>query len=169
MKLRVVWFFACTGIVAIGLIILFFARKPFGHKLVIKAHFANVMGLRPGAPVRMAGVEIGSVKTVRVRPEMKEAPAEVVMMLTPSYDLKIPNDSTASVSTEGVLGQTYVVIDASQASGTPIGTNGVLRTNPTTELSTPEMLQKFGEIMSKRCDCISSKGTDAKKISKKSP
>jgi ABC-type transporter Mla subunit MlaD len=118
----------------------------------------------------MAGVEVGSVQAVRARPEMKEAPAEVVMVLTPSYDLNLPNDSTASVSTEGVLGQTYVAIDASHASGSPIGTNGVLHTNPTTELSTPELLQKFGEIMSKRCDCDSSNGTTAgKKISKNSP
>lgn len=170
MNLRAVRVFAVIGVVAVGLIVLFLIRKPLSHKLVVKAYFANAMGLRPGAPVRMAGVNIGSVQAVRARPEMKEAPAEVVMLLTPSYDLKVPNDSTASVSTEGVLGPAYVSIDVSHASGSPIGTNGVLHTNPTTELSTPELLQKFGEIMSKRCDRSSSSGTTGeKKISKNSP
>jgi len=170
MNLRAVRVFAVIAVVAVGLMVLFLIRRPFGHKLVVKAYFTNVMDLRPGAPVRMAGVHIGSVQTIRARPEMKEAPAEVVMVLTTSYDLQIPNDSTASVSTAGILGQSYVAIDASHASGSPIGTNGVLHTNPTTELSTPEMIQKFAEIMSKRCDYDSSNdGTRGKKISKNSP
>ena len=169
MNLRAVRLFAVIA-VAVGLLVLFLTGKPFGHKLVVKAYFTNVMALRPGAPVRMAGVDIGSVKAVRARPEMKEAPAEVVMVLATSYDLRMPNDSTASVSTEGVLGQAYVAIDASHASGPPITTNGVLRTNPTTELSTPEMLRRFGEIMSKGCDCASSNDhVSGKKVSQYSP
>src|SRR5262249_33033411 len=115
----------------------------------------------------VAGVDIGAVKTVRARPEMKEAPAEVVMVLTPSYELKIPNDSTATLSTAGILGDTYVAIDASHASGAPIGETAVLHTIPTTQLSSHEMLEKLGDIMSKHCDDDSS-GDSAvhKKISK---
>jgi phospholipid/cholesterol/gamma-HCH transport system substrate-binding protein len=169
MNLRAVRLFAVIA-VAVGLLVLFLIGKPFGHKLVVKAYFTNAMALRSGAAVRMAGVDIGSVQAVRARPEMKEAPAEVVMVLTTSYDLQVPNDSTASVSTVGVLGQAYVAIDASHASGPPIATNGVLHTNPTTELSTPEMLRRFGEIMSKRCDCASSNDHGSgKKISQYSP
>ena len=79
-------------------------------------------GVGVGRTSVLAGVEIGSVKSVRARPEMKEAPAEVVTELTPSYELKIPNDSIASLATAGVLGETYVEIDAAHASCAPIGT-----------------------------------------------
>jgi phospholipid/cholesterol/gamma-HCH transport system substrate-binding protein len=96
------------GVVLIALIALLLVGKPFGHKLVVKAYFSDAMSLRAGAPVRLAGVDIGSVKSVRARPELKEAPAEVVMVLIPSYELKIPNDSTASLMTAGILGETYV-------------------------------------------------------------
>jgi ABC-type transporter Mla subunit MlaD len=143
------------------LIALLLARKPFRHEVVIKAYFSNAMSLRAGAPVRLAGVEIGSVKSVRARPELKEAPAEVVMVLTPSYELKVPNDSTALLATAGILGQTYVEIDATRASGPPLETNAVLKAIPTTQLSTHELLERVEEMMSEKCGCGSSKRGDA--------
>jgi len=158
---------ALVGCVVAGLAGLLLIWGPGSHQIVVKAYFSNAMGIRPGATVRLAGVDIGSVKTVRARPEMKEAPAEVVMVLTPSYELKIPNDSTATLSSAGILGETYVAIDASHASGAPIGANAVLHTIPATQLSTHEMLEKLGDIMSKHCDGDSSGDkTVGKKISK---
>lgn len=161
---------ALIGVVVVALVAWLVIWKPFSHPVVIKAYFTNAMGLRPGAAVRLAGVNVGSVESVRARPEMKEAPAEVLMVLTPSYDLQIPNDSIVSLRTAGVLGETYVAIDASNASGPPIGTSGVLQTTPTTQLSTHELLEKLGEIMTKRCDCDSSGDTKVgKKIAKTPP
>ena len=149
-----------VGVVLAALIALLLVRDRLGHKLVVKTYFSNAMSLRSGAPVRLAGVDIGSVRSVRARPELKEAPAEVVMVLTPSYELKIPNDSLASLATAGVLGETYVEIDAAHASGAPIGTNAVLKTTSTTQLTAHEMLEKFGEILSTRCDGASGRKKD---------
>ena len=149
------------GVVLIALIVLLLVRKPFGHKMVVKAYFSDAMSLRAGATVRLAGVDIGSVKSVRARPELKEAPAEVVMVLTPSYELKIPNDSTASLATAGILGETYVQIDAARASGAPLEANAVLKTIPTTQLSTREILEKVEEMVSEKCGCDSHKGDAA--------
>lgn len=149
-----------VGVALAALVALLLVREPFGRKMVVKAYFSNALNLRAGAPVRLAGVDIGSVKSVHARPELKAAPAEVVMVLTPSYESNIPNDSTASLATAGVLGETYVEIDAAHAAGGPIGTNAVLKTTPTTDLTTQEMLEKFGEILSKKCDCDSDKKGD---------
>jgi len=163
-----------VGVVLITLIALLLERKPFGHEIVIKAYFSDAMSLRAGASVRLAGVDIGSVKSVRARPELKEAPAEVVMVLAPSYELKIPNDSTASLTTAGILGETYVQIDAARASGPPLEANAVLKTIPTTQLSTHELLEKVEEMVSEKCGCDSRKKGDAadssvrKRISKNS-
>jgi phospholipid/cholesterol/gamma-HCH transport system substrate-binding protein len=175
MSWRSIRIVAVVGVVLAALVVLLLLRHPFAHKIVVRSYFANAMNLRAGAPVSLAGVKIGSVQSVRARPELKEAPAEVVMVLTPAYELKIPNDSIASLSTAGVLGETYVTIDVSRASGTPIGPNAVLKTIPTTELTTQEMLEKFGDILSKKCDCGSGRKDDAsdaighKNISKNLP
>src|SRR5579872_5126639 len=132
-----------AGLAALGLTVLFavlLVNNPFRRKIVIRAYFANAMSLRAGAPVRLAGVDIGSVKSVRAQPEMKEAPAAVVMVLNPSYKLKIPSDATASLETAGVLGQTYVEIDARHASGAPILSDAVLKTVATLQITPQEML-----------------------------
>lgn len=164
-------YFRVAGVVALGLIVLvavLLVKNPFRHKIVVRAYFANAMSLRAGAPVRLAGVDVGSVESVRARPEMKEAPAEVVMLLTPAYELSIPSDATVSVETAGVLGQTYVDIDVAHASGAPISSNAVLKTIATPQLTTQEVLEKFSEILSRKCNGDSGKesSTTAKNAAK---
>ena len=129
---------------------------PTGHKLTVKAYFTNASGLRDGATVRAAGVDVGSVKSVRVRPELQEEPVEVVMVLNPRYEVKIPVDSIVSLETDGVLGPTYVEIDATGASGPPITTNAVLKTRPIVKVTTEQMvenLSKMLENLQKKCGC----------------
>ena len=111
-------------LVLAALVAVWLVNRP-SHKMVVKAYFANATTLRVGADVRLAGVEIGRVKVLRARPELKEAPAEVVMLL-PAKGLNIPSDST--VSLESAEGKTYVDIDVTHASGAPIGSNAVLKT-----------------------------------------
>lgn len=127
------------------------------HRLIVKAYFTNAEGLRNGAPVRAAGVEIGTVKSVRVRPELRELPVEVVMVLSPPYEIKIPNDSVATLQTAGVLGGTYVEIDSAAASGPAIGNNAVLQSRPMAQMSTEQFFERLnktlGILEKKNCDC----------------
>lgn len=161
-------------IVLIGvasLALLFVPLRPMGRKLVVKAFFTNAMGLRAGAPVRFAGVDIGSIRSVRAQPEVKNSPVEVVMVLNPPYELKIPNDSTVLLETAGVLGETFVDIDSSSATGPPIGANAVLKTKPTVQLTTEQFIEKLGEVWEKKnCDCGNKKDAAAgANVAKKSP
>jgi phospholipid/cholesterol/gamma-HCH transport system substrate-binding protein len=142
---------------AIALLVLFLvARNPFIHTLAVKAYFTNAMGLKAGATVRLAGVDVGTVKVVRARPELKDAPVEVVMSLARTPDLQIPSDSTASLETAGVLGETFVEIDATRATGPPIAENTTLKTQPTSQLGAQilEKLQKLNEDLERKAhDC----------------
>ena len=129
------------------------------------------MGLRAGAPVRFAGVDIGSVKSVRAKPEVKNSPVEVVMVLNPPYELKIPNDSAVSLETAGILGETFVDIDAASATGTPIGPNAVLKAKPTVRFTTEQFIEKLSDAWGrKNCDCDTKKDAAASANAvKKSP
>jgi len=149
------------GFALAALIALLLVCKTSAHKTVVRAYFSDAMNLRAGAPVRLAGVEIGWVESVRARPEQKDAPAEVVLVLTPSYELKIPNDSTASLASAGILGPTYVEIDVTSTSGPPIGAAAVLRTTATHQLNAQEALEKLQEILRRKCDCDSGKSDGA--------
>jgi ABC-type transporter Mla subunit MlaD len=143
---------ALVGVAVVALLL--FVLRPMGHRLTVKAYFTNAGGLRDGAQVRAAGVEIGSVRSVRVRPELKEEPVEVVMVLSPPYEIKIPNDSVVSLETAGVLGSTYAEIETAHASGPPIENNAVLKSRPIAEMSTEQFFEHLSKILEKRnCDC----------------
>jgi phospholipid/cholesterol/gamma-HCH transport system substrate-binding protein len=140
------------AIVVIGIVaIAIFGRTTFlRRRTELKAYFQNAQGLRAGAPVRLAGVEVGSVTRVRARPEMQGSPAEVVMLMSTPYELKIPNDSTVSLSTAGVLGETFAEIDLQGASGSPAKTGDVLKSKPTTVLSTEELIERLADILQRK-------------------
>jgi phospholipid/cholesterol/gamma-HCH transport system substrate-binding protein len=154
MRFKVLRICAVVAIAAIALLILVVGRWPIGHRLTVKAYFANVDGLREGAPVRIAGVNIGTVKTVQVRPELGQEPVEVVMMLNPPYEIRIPSDSTVSIATAGVFGETYAEINSASASGPPIGPNAVLKAQRTEQMTMQQLLESVTRILEKKnCGC----------------
>ncbi len=93
------------------------------HKIILKAYFDNAGGLREGAPVRLAGVDIGNVKRVRIVSGKPLTPVEVTMKVNTSYSFNLRKDSTATLATAGVLGETFVDIDSSLAKG-PVVVDG---------------------------------------------
>src|SRR6266849_685661 len=131
-----------AALAVLALAVLLIAR-PMRQTIGVKVYFTDAMGLRPSARVRLAGVDGGSVTSVRVRPESKDAPVEIAMALKTTYELNIPNDSTVSLETAGVLGETFVEIDSHKASGPPIRSGGTLKAQPIPSLTTEQMIAKF--------------------------
>ena len=84
-----------------------------GGSYTVKANFTNVGTLSVGAPVKMAGVVIGSVQSVRADPVQLNA--SVVLAIDKRYNA-IPDDSAAAVFTSGLIGTQYVAI---QPGGSP--------------------------------------------------
>jgi len=89
----------------------------FGPKYNLKTYLPEVSGLAPGAPVRLDGVEIGNVGKIRIVPREKGKPpdrrhnVEVDMRIDRRYEDDILTDSTATLVTEGLLGNRYVNIE----------------------------------------------------------
>lgn len=70
----------------------------------IKARFASVGQLKEGAVVKVAGVQVGSVKDIR----LEDYAAETDLAIKRSVEL--PADTIASIRTEGLLGESYVLL-----------------------------------------------------------
>jgi len=89
----------------------------FSHKIILKSYFDNAGGLRVGAPVRLAGVDVGNVTAVRVVADQNRqlTPVEVTMKVSTRYHYALRKDSVTLLSTAGVLGETYIDIDSSTA------------------------------------------------------
>lgn len=73
------------------------------------AKFDNIGGLKVGAPVSMAGVDIGRVSAIKL--DTQEYKAAVTLTIEKSYS-HIPDDSDAAIETSGLLGANYVGINA---------------------------------------------------------
>ncbi len=71
----------------------------------LKARFTNLGQLRPMAPVKIGGVPIGKVAAIELDP--KKLDAMVVLDIDARYK-DLPIDTSASILTGGLLGESYV-------------------------------------------------------------
>lgn len=76
---------------------------------VVTAQFDNVGDLKTGSPVSMDGVRIGEVTGIGL--DFQDYRARVTMRIDAKYS-QIPDDSDASIATQGLLGGKYVAIGA---------------------------------------------------------
>jgi len=73
----------------------------------VTARFENVGDLKVGSPVSMSGVRVGEVESIRFDPNDYRA---VVQLHIAQEFNQIPEDSDASIQTQGLLGGKYVGI-----------------------------------------------------------
>ena len=78
-----------------------------GQGYMISAEFDNIGSLKPRAPVTIAGVRIGEVVDIDLDAITFKAR---VNMHIGSKQSNIPNDSSARILTEGILGSNYISI-----------------------------------------------------------
>ena len=74
----------------------------------VTARFSNVGDHTNRAPVKIGGVTIGMVDGIRLDPEMFDA---IVVLKIDRRFSDIPNDSSASILTSGVLGDRYIGLE----------------------------------------------------------
>lgn len=74
----------------------------------LTGRFDNVGSLKLRSPVAMSGVTIGRVASIEFDPQMLEA---VVTMRIDSRYSQIPDDSDASILTQGILGGQYIGLE----------------------------------------------------------
>jgi phospholipid/cholesterol/gamma-HCH transport system substrate-binding protein len=79
-----------------------------GNSYQVKARFDNIGGLKPKAPVTMAGVEVGRVLDIYY--DTQDFRAVAVLGIYERFDT-IPDDTFAKILTAGLLGEQYVGLD----------------------------------------------------------
>lgn len=96
-------------------------------KYRLRTFLPEVEGLTTGAPVRLDGVEIGNVDVIRMNPKPvdRSQNIEVVMSISTDYQNEIREKASASLITEGLLGNRYVSIERS-LEGAPLPPDSVV-------------------------------------------
>ena len=103
----IVGLFVLIGIIALGYISIKLGKMEWvgGGGYQVTAVFPSVAGLKVGAMVEIAGVEVGRVKSLALGEDYQ---ARVVFDIKSEVDLQ--DDSIASIKTKGLLGEKYVEI-----------------------------------------------------------
>jgi phospholipid/cholesterol/gamma-HCH transport system substrate-binding protein len=126
----------------------------FAPKLKLRSYFMNASGLKDGAPVTLEGVTIGNVLHIRVVPDRNPTPVEVTMRVGEEYLRDLHENSTTSIAQAGVLGDSYVDIDSSHASGPPPHNNAELRSTQSPNIqsvisSSQDSIQDISKLIRK--------------------
>jgi phospholipid/cholesterol/gamma-HCH transport system substrate-binding protein len=107
----------------------------------IQAKFANVSGLKRGAIVEMAGVNVGKVSNISLG---ENDQAQVQLQI--NNGVKITDDAIASVKTQGIIGDKYIKI--SQGGSEELLANGGVISETESAVDLEELVSKyiFGKV-----------------------
>ncbi len=90
------------------------------HQRHVQAVFDSVAGLKMGAPVEVAGVQVGQVKRIALDGE------HALVTLAVNPDIKVYQDAIASIKTRGLIGDKYVSLSPG-GSDKELGPGGKIR------------------------------------------
>ena len=112
--------FAVTVLLVLG------GQGFFWQRYSLKTRFVSVPGLKAGSPVRVAGVEVGSVDDVKLTGDQ----IEVTFQVNKEVQDRITSSSVATLGSVSLLGEAAVDITPS-SKGTPIPEWGYVPTGKT--------------------------------------
>lgn len=133
----VVGIFVLIGLAALAYLSVRLGKLEFigsaGYR--VTAPFVSVSGLRPGAVVEIAGVEVGRVESIR----LEDYEAIVAMRIRPGVVLQ--EDAIVSIKTKGLIGEKFVRI--SPGGSDKIVTDGDRLRDTESPVELEELISKF--------------------------
>ncbi len=115
--------FVLAGVLAVSyLAVQIGGARFFGNETyTVEARFNNTGGLKAGADVRIAGVSVGRVRSVRLDPESYAAYVAIDI----HRDIALDDDTIVSIRTTGLIGDKIVALMPG-GSGIPVEPGDVL-------------------------------------------
>lgn len=104
--------FVLAGLIFSAIVIFLIGdeRRLFASSVQFTSRFADVQGLKSGAPIRMGGIDIGHVESVGYGKDPKDTTVYVVLDIVASEATRIRSDSKAVIASKGLLGDKMVEV-----------------------------------------------------------
>lgn len=107
----------------------------FKHTSRYFASFKNTAGLHVGAPLKMGGVDIGSVEGIAIDTEGSTPRILLTLIIFgPNSDL-VKTDSEASLETSGMLGDKFLNLTTGSAASSPLPAGSFIKVKESVEMS----------------------------------
>jgi len=131
--------FVIAGVISVGYLIIAVGEFRFfqQNQYAVHGYFSSATGLKQGALVEIAGVEIGKVSKISI--DKDRLVAKLVFNI--NGDIELSEDSIASIKTSGIIGQKY--IDISPGGSDDILGDGDEIENTESSLDIESLVRKF--------------------------
>lgn len=108
------------GVLTFAIIMLGEKGGLFAAKSSLYVYFADINGLVVGAPVRLAGLDVGRVSKIEFADDLRQREARVELSIQDRYLPRVRRDSHAFVDSKGLLGDKLVNISIGSVDQPPL-------------------------------------------------
>jgi phospholipid/cholesterol/gamma-HCH transport system substrate-binding protein len=118
----IVGVFVVIGVVCLGYLSIKLGKLEIvgGNQYEVEADFDSASGIKPGATVEIAGVEVGRVRTIKLNED------RAMVVLSIHDDVKLYADTIASIKTRGIIGEKFMALSPG-GGGEPLKAGGRIR------------------------------------------
>jgi phospholipid/cholesterol/gamma-HCH transport system substrate-binding protein len=117
----------------------------FTQKSTLYAYFGDINGLVVGAPVRLAGLDVGRVSQIEFPEDLRERQARVEITVQDHYLQRLRSDSRAFVDSKGLLGDKLVNLTIGSADQPPLKDGDTIATRKS--ISLEDLTQKVDQVV----------------------
>ena len=122
------------GVIVVAMIFVFYGYSATDSSssdgYVISAEFDRVDGLTIGSDVRMSGIKVGTVTALSLDPQSYAANVSIII----GSDIDLPDDTSAKITSEGLLGGNYISLSAGGSEDMLSGGDEILYTQGSVDL-----------------------------------
>jgi phospholipid/cholesterol/gamma-HCH transport system substrate-binding protein len=145
--------FVLAGLIVAGIVIFLIGdeKRLFDSKVTYHTSFSDVQGLKSGAPVRLGGIDIGTVYRVAHADNAGDNRLYVDMHIVKREAARIKQDTIAKVNNKGLLGDKMIELTGGTPSAPSIPADGTIHSEDPTDFT-----NLFSEVgnMTQRADKI---------------
>lgn len=125
--------FVIVGLLLLIITIYFVGKKQnlFGSTFYLKSQFKNVSGLKVGNNVRFSGINIGTVDQIDL---VNDSSVVVVLLIEKDVQQYIKTDATASIGSDGLVGDKVMTISPGTLSNKIIKDNAFIKSKSAIEM-----------------------------------
>lgn len=120
-------------------------KKVFEARYRLVGKFTDISGLRIGAPVQLAGINIGFVDNIKFSKDLMNKEIEVSFEIADKYRERIREDSVATINTQGLLGDKFIFVSVGSADQPELKDGAYIKTREVVGIF--DLADKGGEIL----------------------
>ena len=139
------------SILASGVFLIGNKHQLFSSTFRLNTEFPNVVGLNEGAGVRVGGIQVGTVRQIRL-PHKSDENVKVAMELGKVTLDVLRKDSVAAIQSEGLLGDKYIELSFGSQDSETLVDGDTIESQPPVDFSA--LISKANDILDTTQDAI---------------